>query len=139
MANLICLILDLDENPVEPIEVEDCYAQVDKTAKKPKKKKAKVTQETTNTGTIAMQIAKIKTKQPTKFFRFEQRQWRRCVCCNYQETEKEIKNIDRHAVFSYTICFFQYINIHASGSLFLQTKYLHLTLKIRNQQVTSPP
>ena len=33
------LVSGLDERPVESFEVEECYAQVDKTATKPKKKK----------------------------------------------------------------------------------------------------
>ena len=41
-------VSDLDGKPAESFEVEECYAQVDKTAKKPKKNTPKP--ETSGTG-----------------------------------------------------------------------------------------
>ena len=56
-------VSDLDEKPVESFEVEECYAQVDKTAKKPKKKKNTPKLESSGTGkTIINNIQENMTK-----------------------------------------------------------------------------
>ena len=65
------LVSDLDEKPVESFEVEEYYAQVDKTARKPTKKQNTPKPETSGTGKTIIGLnnnQKKKENQTKKYF-----------------------------------------------------------------------